>query len=325
MGTQTGFLYDGDNAVQELSGTTVISNSLTAAGGEVIQRTDSSGARNFMTDYLGSTLSLTDSSGAVQTSYTYDPFGNASVGGSATTNSVTYVGREFDNPGLYFDRARYYSSTIQRFISEDPSGFGGGDVNLYTYAANDPVNHKDSNGQWSTVAHDMLLDSGLNGLASQPDIDAIKLASQAFDARTQGPEFANLHAMAKPGQSAQEAIDATNQWVDTMMAMAHEQELLGNHAVALDLFAQGAHPMMDSSSFIHRDQFTGDPFTWGCGWDCRGNWIEHSLFDFQGFETSADLTSIREIWPDIARKQDQSLADAYRKVFGGTDLGGRKN
>jgi RHS repeat-associated protein len=40
-------------------------------------------------------------------------------------------------------RARYYHPGLQRFISEDPIGFAGGDVNLYGYVANSPVNRGD--------------------------------------------------------------------------------------------------------------------------------------------------------------------------------------
>jgi uncharacterized protein RhaS with RHS repeats len=36
-------------------------------------------------------------------------------------------------------RARYYDPDVGRFISEDPIGFDGGDVNLYTYVGGNPV------------------------------------------------------------------------------------------------------------------------------------------------------------------------------------------
>ena len=45
--------------------------------------------------------------------------------------------------GLYYMRARYYDPTVGRFISEDPLGFGGGDVNLSAYVRNNPVNWVD--------------------------------------------------------------------------------------------------------------------------------------------------------------------------------------
>src|SRR5262252_3731616 len=71
LSTQTGFLYDRANPVQKLSGTTVTANSLSGGVDEVFQRADSAGARSFLTDALGGTLALTDSTGAVQTSYSF--------------------------------------------------------------------------------------------------------------------------------------------------------------------------------------------------------------------------------------------------------------
>jgi RHS repeat-associated protein len=146
LSAQTGFLYDGANAVQELSGTTVTANSLSGGIDEVFQRTDSAGARSFLTDALGSTTALVDSTGTVQTSYTFEPFGNTATTGSATTNSFAYTGRELDAGNLYYYRARYYSPTIERFISEDPIGFNGGDAHLYAYVGGSPTNFRDSAG-----------------------------------------------------------------------------------------------------------------------------------------------------------------------------------
>ena len=43
----------------------------------------------------------------------------------------------------YYYRARWYDANLGRFISEDPIGFAGGDVNLFGYVKNKPVNHRD--------------------------------------------------------------------------------------------------------------------------------------------------------------------------------------
>jgi uncharacterized protein RhaS with RHS repeats len=50
---------------------------------------------------------------------------------------------------VYFNRARYYSPTYQRFIAQDPIGFSGGDTNLYGYVGNDAVNLLDPEGLWT--------------------------------------------------------------------------------------------------------------------------------------------------------------------------------
>ena len=76
--------------------------------------------RYYQTDALGSVIALTDSAGAIKTQYVYDSYGDTTVSGEASDNPFQYTGRENDNTGLYYYRARYYSPELQRFISEDP-------------------------------------------------------------------------------------------------------------------------------------------------------------------------------------------------------------
>jgi len=65
------------------------------------------------------------------------------------TNPYQFTGRENDGTGLYFYRARYYSPTFQRFVSQDPIGFAGGGPNLYGYVLNNPISFIDPFGyQW---------------------------------------------------------------------------------------------------------------------------------------------------------------------------------
>src|SRR5260370_6924125 len=96
IGGATQFLYDGANPVQEISGTSASANLLAGGVDEYFQRTDSAGARSFLTDALGSTLALTDSTGTTQTSYTFEPFGNTSVPSPTTPNSFPYTARDLD-------------------------------------------------------------------------------------------------------------------------------------------------------------------------------------------------------------------------------------
>ena len=145
--TTTNYLYDGGNVVQEIQNATPSANLLSGLGvDEIFTRADAAGARHFLTDALGSTVALADATGTIQTQYTYEPFGNTTVSGPPSANPYQYTGRENDATGLYFHRARYYNPTFQRFISEDPLGFGGRDVNLYAYVRNSPPNFTDSCG-----------------------------------------------------------------------------------------------------------------------------------------------------------------------------------
>jgi len=67
-GVSTQFLYDGLNPVQKIQNGAPSANLLTGLGiDEYSQRTDSAGARDYLTDILGSSLALTDSTGTIQT------------------------------------------------------------------------------------------------------------------------------------------------------------------------------------------------------------------------------------------------------------------
>src|SRR5262249_47223749 len=101
-GVSTAFLYDGLNTVQELIGGSPSANIVAGLGiDEWFTRTDSVGAHHLLRDALGGTLALTDGSGAVQTEYTYEPFGKTSTSGAANGNGLQFTGRENDGTGLY--------------------------------------------------------------------------------------------------------------------------------------------------------------------------------------------------------------------------------
>jgi RHS repeat-associated protein len=99
----------------------------------------------FLADHLGSTNGLTDPTGAVTASNSYDSFGNPT--NLSFPTRYQFTGREYDRfANLHYYRARFYDSNLGRFISEDPIGFAGGDVNLYGYVWNNPMRFTDPYG-----------------------------------------------------------------------------------------------------------------------------------------------------------------------------------
>jgi RHS repeat-associated protein len=142
----TSFLFDGANAVQELSGSTATANLISGGIDEIFTRADSIGAYTPLKDALGSTIALVDASGALVTQYAYDPFGNTTLSGAASGNPSQYTGRENEGNGLYFYRARYYSPLLGRFVNQDPLGFMGSGPNLYAYVLDSPMNLVDPTG-----------------------------------------------------------------------------------------------------------------------------------------------------------------------------------
>jgi RHS repeat-associated protein len=58
-----------------------------------------------------------------------------------------FTGREyFPELGIYDYRNRFYYPTLGRFLQSDPTGFAGGDANLFRYCGGDPINRKDPDG-----------------------------------------------------------------------------------------------------------------------------------------------------------------------------------
>ncbi|MCD6476356.1 MAG: hypothetical protein J7K85_08885 [Anaerolineaceae bacterium] len=105
------------------------------------------GTTYYHADGLGSIVAMTDDQARNVQQYKYDSFGNQHDMKNRIKQPYGYTGREHDREtGLYYYRARYYDPEVGRFISEDPIGFAGGDVNLYGYVVNDPISLKDPYG-----------------------------------------------------------------------------------------------------------------------------------------------------------------------------------
>ena len=90
----------------------------------------------------GNTTALTDATQNIVNSYAYDPFGQVVDEQETIPQPFKFVGQfgvMAESYGLYYMRARYYDPSVGRFISEDPIGFAGGDVNFYAYVGNQPI------------------------------------------------------------------------------------------------------------------------------------------------------------------------------------------
>ena len=144
-GEKTDYQYDGNDISAEILGGAVVATYLRSLNIDQPFVRQSSSPEFYHADALGSTLALSSTNGAVTAVYSYEPFGKTTVTG-ASPNPFQYTGRENDATGLYYYRARYYSPTLHRFISEDPIEFAGGDVNLYGYVGNNPTNFIDPEG-----------------------------------------------------------------------------------------------------------------------------------------------------------------------------------
>ena len=173
-GGTTAYLYDGDNFVQELAGlgntTAVNANLITGGTDQTFLRSTGTGSTATLHWVLPETnnnvIALTDSTGTVQKSYAYDPYGNTAPGAGTDANSQQYTGRENDGNGLYFYRNRYYMSGCMRFISEDPIGWASGQTNNYAYLGGNPVQFRDPSGRFLQIVFPAVVGGVLGGFAN---------------------------------------------------------------------------------------------------------------------------------------------------------------
>jgi RHS repeat-associated protein len=100
----------------------------------------------YVTDGTGDVTGLIDEQSAVRARYEYAPFGMRYVQIDTLKQPLGFQARYLDRTsGLYYFRARWYDPELQRFMSEDPIGLGGG-INPYAFANDDPVNGRDPMG-----------------------------------------------------------------------------------------------------------------------------------------------------------------------------------
>jgi len=150
------YLYDEINVVESVDSSGSPFAKYGGAGGidQQLATTQSGVTSYYESDGILSTTSLSNASGSLANTYIYDGFGKLIAHTGAPANPFQYTGREFDSETeLLYYRARYYNSNVGRFLSEDPTEFGGGDANFYRYVFNNPVMLIDPTGQKCACAY----------------------------------------------------------------------------------------------------------------------------------------------------------------------------
>ncbi len=136
------FVYDGDRILSD--GQAVYTR---AGSSRLISERRGNNSEWYHSDGLTSSRTLTSSTQTVTDTFRYDVWGDMAERTGNTPTPHQFAGalgyeREADS-GLYFIGTRYYDPSVGRFLSQDLAQWG---ANWYGYAANNPVNAFDANG-----------------------------------------------------------------------------------------------------------------------------------------------------------------------------------
>jgi RHS repeat-associated protein len=149
-------------------------------------------------DRLQSVGDAVNATGTVQIHNDYDAFGNCyqtistyGIGTIADTDipRYNYTCQELEPlfAGQLFYGGRWYDTSTGRFLTEDPSEFEGGDVNLYRYVGNDSINLTDPTGLCysGSIYNSHGIDFGLSQYL--PSIPTVSLPTPYFSSYTPAP------------------------------------------------------------------------------------------------------------------------------------------
>jgi RHS repeat-associated protein len=124
----------------------------------ILRDRDPSGGTNLserlftLQDADSNVTALVNTSGTVVERYVYAPYGVSTVldANWNVRNSSSYSWvylhqglRQDAATGLIDNRERWYSPTLGNYLTEDPSGYSGGYMNLYVYQGDRPINSSD--------------------------------------------------------------------------------------------------------------------------------------------------------------------------------------
>ncbi|MFA5204961.1 MAG: RHS repeat-associated core domain-containing protein [Lentisphaeria bacterium] len=188
---RTEFTYDGFSRrvrIVEKEGETVTSDKrLVWVGTDIAEERDSTGATvmkryfpqgvsvfnpsssvfdsfYYTRDHIGSIREVTDSTGAIQARYDYDPYGRRTKASGVFDSDFGFTGHYYHAlSGLHLALYRAYDADLGRWLSRDPIAENGG-INLYAYVGNRPVKYIDPYGEFTVIELPVVL--GLLALAA---------------------------------------------------------------------------------------------------------------------------------------------------------------
>lgn len=168
------------------------------------------GSRFYHFDQAGNTLVLSGEDGSIAAAYAYSPFGTITSADSAgCSNPYTYGGAfgvVSEGDGLYFMKRRFYDARWGRFVQKDPLGISGG-MNLYAYAANNPLKYIDPDGT-------LLVEAWLTWKAVGAVVGVVTVAVAGYKTVSSG--YNTVQEFKKKNQAADQMREAFRNYANVV-------------------------------------------------------------------------------------------------------------
>jgi RHS repeat-associated protein len=159
----------------------------------------------------GDTVAMTDAAGAVTDRFSYGVYGELLTHTGSSTSPFQFngfYGVQTDTNGLYHHRARYYSPSLRRFLSQDPIGFSGG-LNFYAFVAGNPVYQVDPSGETFDIEDQQSFDKARDYLTRNNP-----LAKRIFDTLEQSQTIYHVGPNRWNNDAYNPKFNDTNQAID---------------------------------------------------------------------------------------------------------------
>lgn len=147
---QRGWLWDGDLPIAALDGNSAVTMRFVHAADDATPSFVIKGANTYrlISDERGSVRFVVNvADGSVAQELDYDEFGRVLNDTAPGFQPFGYAGGLYDpDTGLVRSGARDFSAETGQWTARDPIDFNGGQLSLYRYAQNDPINLVDTTG-----------------------------------------------------------------------------------------------------------------------------------------------------------------------------------
>jgi RHS repeat-associated protein len=207
--------------------------------GLLLASTDATGTYHYHLDHLGTPRLITDANHVRVAEHAYYPFGSeiSITPHESTEEPMKFTGHERDIVAggyltLDYMHARYYSSSLGRFLSVDPmdgSAHKPQSWNRYTYVEDNPMKFTDADGRQASITV----------IAPQPVIDPVYVAEKEHEFRLWVISNILYHI-----QNGYHAFDRKAKEFDHMMAflvrskVGFDQQDCGTDAECADVLYQ---------------------------------------------------------------------------------------